>query len=729
MMNHQGGMSHANCNANNQKKVNHQSTGALELLPTASSLAAGDQRFPDQVLGSNHVSYKESINIVPNNDQCAAVFPHESSEALSFSSLTSPTRNVKWLPDGLSGSIDLHCQASNNSIPSIGGSAGVAPQNVDSVAEYARNNCYNNLNMSLSLGLHSYGPENQNTSNSYTTVNDHGRSSSTVHEQGLDSSSVNMRRLSCKRKSSEHTVRELLVGESSSTAAQTGIPKQGAFEVHGSNCLDISTPCTSPVSHQEQSETIIGHGTIRPCSDMQHLNRAGLSENFQSDVHHHTARNQQAFLPTNILSSDYMRNAHILVPTQSLLYGQDNHPPFFRFAESSICPISSVQPDEHVPNLHETSQAPPWIHMMRSSSGFSSFLPGYTALESEAVAPCHYPRNTTENIMPNQQTERRNWALHARNSHFVDGTANVHGDFSCPLHRFISGVLHSENTPTWFPGSSFADRNVLTPSRIVNHTVLATAGFPRHIHNPADSDPSPVLQEMSFAVGLGNAVSQNQHASEARSENHTAPNFTWCLANSPNGMRLRPENLYTSEARLENQDDSYDDHLYHYFWSPANAAYRRRLSLELHNRLAHLRSVDPLQPVMIPLELRMLDHSVVMDILMGHNTVNEAHFDLDDWTFEDLAGLTEPIGVPEAGLSEEMILSHLSQEKFQPIPDGSEENECCCVCQEEYQENEDLGKLWCGHRFHVDCIKPWLELKNSCPICKQVALPVFPDSP
>lgn len=126
-------MNYSNCNANSQNKANHQSTGTLQLFPTGSSLTAGDQRFSSQVLGSNHV--------------------------------------------GLG----------------IGSSAGIAPQNVDAGVEYAANNCYNNLNLSLTLGFHSYGPGNPNNCNSHTSVIGHGRSSSAAQEQGLDSISSFMK--------------------------------------------------------------------------------------------------------------------------------------------------------------------------------------------------------------------------------------------------------------------------------------------------------------------------------------------------------------------------------------------------------------------------------------------------------------------------------------------------------------------------------------------------------
>ncbi|CAL5372936.1 unnamed protein product [Camellia sinensis] len=45
-----------------------------------------------------------------------------------------------------------------------------------------------------------------------------------------------------------------------------------------------------------------------------------------------------------------------------------------------------------------------------------------------------------------------------------------------------------------------------------------------------------------------------------------------------------------------------------------------------------------------------------------------------------------------------------------------------CKMSEEYVDEEDLGKLDCGHQFHLNCIKQWLIQKNSCPIYKRVAL-------
>jgi hypothetical protein len=42
----------------------------------------------------------------------------------------------------------------------------------------------------------------------------------------------------------------------------------------------------------------------------------------------------------------------------------------------------------------------------------------------------------------------------------------------------------------------------------------------------------------------------------------------------------------------------------------------------------------------------------------------------------------------------------------------------CYMFQEEFEADEEIGKLSCGHNYHVQCIKQWLSRKNSCPVCK-----------
>ena len=41
-----------------------------------------------------------------------------------------------------------------------------------------------------------------------------------------------------------------------------------------------------------------------------------------------------------------------------------------------------------------------------------------------------------------------------------------------------------------------------------------------------------------------------------------------------------------------------------------------------------------------------------------------------------------------------------------------------CMLQEEFEANDEMGRLHCGHSYHVYCIKQWLSQKNVCPVCK-----------
>uniref|UniRef100_A0A8J9TSD6 RING-type E3 ubiquitin transferase n=1 Tax=Phaeodactylum tricornutum TaxID=2850 RepID=A0A8J9TSD6_PHATR len=42
----------------------------------------------------------------------------------------------------------------------------------------------------------------------------------------------------------------------------------------------------------------------------------------------------------------------------------------------------------------------------------------------------------------------------------------------------------------------------------------------------------------------------------------------------------------------------------------------------------------------------------------------------------------------------------------------------CLVCQSEYEEEERLRRLPCGHSFHASCVDQWLNTKDVCPYCR-----------
>ncbi|XP_038894000.1 E3 ubiquitin-protein ligase RING1-like [Benincasa hispida] len=59
--------------------------------------------------------------------------------------------------------------------------------------------------------------------------------------------------------------------------------------------------------------------------------------------------------------------------------------------------------------------------------------------------------------------------------------------------------------------------------------------------------------------------------------------------------------------------------------------------------------------------------------------------------------------LPDIKISEELLASDSSQ---------------CAVCKDTFELNEVAKQMPCKHIYHADCIIPWLELHNSCPVCR-----------
>ncbi|KAM6899287.1 E3 ubiquitin-protein ligase RNF115 [Xenentodon cancila] len=85
-----------------------------------------------------------------------------------------------------------------------------------------------------------------------------------------------------------------------------------------------------------------------------------------------------------------------------------------------------------------------------------------------------------------------------------------------------------------------------------------------------------------------------------------------------------------------------------------------------------------------------------------------------DSVITELLGQLENTGPPPA--EKEMISS------LPTVCISEEQTDCrleCPVCREEYSSGEYVRKLPCLHYFHSECIVPWLELHDTCPVCRK----------
>jgi hypothetical protein len=47
-----------------------------------------------------------------------------------------------------------------------------------------------------------------------------------------------------------------------------------------------------------------------------------------------------------------------------------------------------------------------------------------------------------------------------------------------------------------------------------------------------------------------------------------------------------------------------------------------------------------------------------------------------------------------------------------------DDSEKCVICLDDYDYDNNIGKLECEHKYHQKCIERWLMEKTICPLCK-----------
>ncbi|KAI9113727.1 hypothetical protein K1719_014978 [Acacia pycnantha] len=113
-------------------------------------------------------------------------------------------------------------------------------------------------------------------------------------------------------------------------------------------------------------------------------------------------------------------------------------------------------------------------------------------------------------------------------------------------------------------------------------------------------------------------------------------------------------------------------------------------------------------------------------LLMGARLNSRDHFrdwrlDIDNMSYEQLLELGERIGDVNTGLKEDEIGRYIRKFKLSKFNETSKRqvDNKCSICQEEYEADDEVGRLSCKHDYHFQCLRQWLAQKNCCPVCKQ----------
>ncbi|KAI3684979.1 hypothetical protein L6452_34209 [Arctium lappa] len=101
------------------------------------------------------------------------------------------------------------------------------------------------------------------------------------------------------------------------------------------------------------------------------------------------------------------------------------------------------------------------------------------------------------------------------------------------------------------------------------------------------------------------------------------------------------------------------------------------------------------------------------DLAGGHyDEYNYAEYDMlfEQFADADASSLGRP---PAARTVVENLLTVVMTEL-----DLEKNNTLCAVCKDEIGVGLSGKQLPCGHRYHGDCIVPWLSIRNTCPVCR-----------
>ncbi|KAJ6391186.1 hypothetical protein OIU77_025217 [Salix suchowensis] len=505
---------------------------------------------------------------------------------------------------------------------------------------------------------------------------------------GRPGCSLDGRRQSCKRKAVEGNIGQSSLAGSSSFYQRSesnlwpGVPTR----YDAGSSLSISAP-------SEQVNPRLGLGVRGLACDA--IPESAVAERADSSHRNFRLRinssNQESSPPSLFSTGSTVRRSSLSSSHRSSRPLPIDHSLDFRSSSAMDNITPQNQPVISAPALPQNVQSFRWSESSSTRTGTASS--SINLDDREEPNARNIARHIWEHPIFAPATELRTSVRNPANRTLTSGQVSGPGNVGSTSRSGASTGIHPLSAPTWGPHTNPPSRNSRRLAEYARRSLFSSAaaaaaadtGGQSSTHSPFHSGASSSEDTMPSS-GAGN---QGLHRPHPRSA-------SW-LERQGDGVLGIPYPLraLSSEGR-----------------SRLVVSEQIRNVLDLMRRGESLRFED----VMI------LDQSVLFGAADMYDRHRDMRLDVDNMSYEELLALEERIGNVSTGLSEETIANNLKQQKYSVAVGAKVEAEPCCICQEEYNDGEDLGTLDCGHDFHAVCVKQWLMHKNWCPICKTTGL-------
>lgn len=99
--------------------------------------------------------------------------------------------------------------------------------------------------------------------------------------------------------------------------------------------------------------------------------------------------------------------------------------------------------------------------------------------------------------------------------------------------------------------------------------------------------------------------------------------------------------------------------------------------------------------------------------------------DVANMSYDALLDLGQALGRVTAQAPPPESVAALPKRNLEESPSLSPSGSAVCViCQEYFEQDQDVRVLPCGHEYHFACIEQWISVNNTCCVCQCVAVPL-----